>query len=196
MIRRPSFERRPETTTRVNHQIRIPKVRVIGPEGEQLGIMSPEEGRRIAETRGLDLVEVAADARPPVCKILNYDKYRYEQSKKKTAAKAERVEMKTIRLRPATDDHDRDTKLRQVGKFLAKGNKVKLEMAMRGRERSYTYRWVQQLNEIVSHLGPQAKVISPPRAEGRFISMVLEPLAVATPPPAAAAPAARAAQPA
>jgi len=187
VIRRQSFERRPETnTTRINHHIRIAKVRVIGAEGEQLGIMSPEEGRRLAEARGLDLVEVAADARPPVCKILNYDKYRYEQSKKKTAAKAERVEMKTIRLRPATDEHDRDTKLRQVGKFLAKGNKVKLEMAMRGRERSYTYRWVQQLNEIVKHLTAQAKVISPPRAEGRFISLVLEPIAL-TPPPAAAA---------
>jgi translation initiation factor IF-3 len=163
---------------------------VIGAEGEQLGIMSPEEGRRIAETSGLDLVEVAADARPPVCKILNYDKYRYEQSKKKAASKSDRVELKTIRLRPATDEHDRETKLKQVGKFLAKGNKVKLEMAMRGRERSYTYRWVQQLNEIASHLLTQAKIISPPRAEGRFISLVLEPLAVVVPVVAAPKPAA------
>src|SRR4051812_20499235 len=97
LIRKPPFERRPDTQ-RINHQIRIPKIRVIGPEGEQLGIMSPEEGRLIAEGHSLDLVEVAADARPPVCKILNYDKYRYEQSKKKSSAKSDRVELKTIRL--------------------------------------------------------------------------------------------------
>ena len=114
--------------------------------------MSPEEGRRVAEGHGLDLVEVASDARPPVCKILNYDKYRYEQSKKKSASKSDRVEVKTIRLRPRTDEHDLETKTRQIIKFLGKGYKVKIEMAMRGRERSYMGRWVQQMKQIAGSL--------------------------------------------
>jgi translation initiation factor IF-3 len=150
---------------------------VIGPEGEQLGIMTPQEGRRIAESHGLDLVEVAAEARPPVCKILNYDKYRYEQSKRKAASKSDRVEVKIIRMRPRTDDHDLDTKLKQVLKFLAKGHKVKLEMAMRGRERAYIGRWVAQLNEIAAGLAEHGKVTSPARPDGRMVGLLIEPLA-------------------
>ncbi|RYF06607.1 MAG: translation initiation factor IF-3, partial [Deltaproteobacteria bacterium] len=122
----------------MNQHIRIPQVRVIGPEGEQLGVMSSDEGRRVATQHGLDLVEVASEARPPVCKILNYDKYRYEQAKRKAQSKTDRPELKTIRMRPRTDEHDLATKLKQVHKFLAKGSKVRLEMAMRGRERAYT----------------------------------------------------------
>ncbi len=139
--------------------------------------MSPDEGRKVAESHSLDLVEVASDARPPVCKILNYDKYRYEQAKKKTTNKSDRVELKTIRLRPRTDEHDLETKLKQVEKFLAKGNKVRLEMAMRGRERAYTGRWAAQLNDIAKHLSDNAKITSTPRAEGRIISMMVEPVA-------------------
>jgi translation initiation factor IF-3 len=185
LIRRPPFERRPETNTqRINHQIRIPQIRVIGPEGEQLGIMSPQEGRRIAEGHGLDLVEVAADARPPVCKILNYDKYRYEQSKRKSASKSDRVEVKIIRMRPRTDEHDLDTKLRKVKEFLAKGHKVKLEMAMRGRERAYIGRWVAQLNEIAAGLVEHGKVSSPARPDGRMVGLLIEPVLA----PAAASP--------
>jgi translation initiation factor IF-3 len=176
MIRGSPFERRPDTQ-RINQHIRIAKIRVIGPEGEQLGVMTPEEGRKIARDHSLDLVEVASEARPPVCKILNYDRYRYEQAKKKTASKSDRVELKTIRMRPRTDEHDLTTKLKQVEKFLAKGNKVKLEMAMRGRERAYTGRWAAQLSEIAKHLSENAKITSMPRAEGRIISMMVEPVA-------------------
>ncbi len=180
MIRGSPFERRPETQ-RINQHIRIPRIRVIGHDGAQLGVMTPEEGRKLALQQGLDLVEVASEARPPVCKILNYDKYRYEQAKKKAAGKSDRAELKTIRMRPRTDEHDLETKLKQVEKFLARGSKVKLEMAMRGRERAYTGRWAAQLTDIAKHLSDQAKITSMPRAEGRIISMMVEPAVMPTP---------------
>lgn len=160
---------------RVNHQIRFPQIRVIGAEGEQLGIMSPDEAREAAAAEGLDLVEVAPQARPPVCRIMDYGKYRYEQSKKASAAKAARVEVKMITLRPKTDTHDLETKLTKVRKFLEKGDRVKFVMRLRGRERAHMDLWFAKLREILSMISDVCVVTQPPQEEGRTITASVEP---------------------
>ncbi len=167
-----------EQTHRVNREIRISPILVIGPDGEKMGIMSADEARAKAEEFGLDLVEVAANVRPPVCRIMDFGKFRYELSKKKTAGSASKIEMKTLRFRPSTDDHDLDNKLKNADKFLVKGHKVKLVMRMRGRERAYTNRWVDDMNDILKALNarhePGIRVVDHPRNEGRQITAVVE----------------------
>lgn len=162
---------------RINHQIRIPQIRVIGPEGDQLGIMSPDEAREIAQEAGFDLVEVAPTAKPPVCRIMDYGKFRYEQSKKASASRASRVELKTLRMRPKTDTHDIETILRRAREFLEKGDRVKFVMRMRGREQAHTDLWIQKLNEVVKALSDIAAVTQTPRLEGRMITATVEPTA-------------------
>jgi len=159
---------------RVNHQIRVPQIRVIGPEGAQLGIMSPRDALEIARDSGLDLVEVAPRARPPVCRILDYGKFRYEQSKK-SSAKSTKVSVKEVRLRPKTDTHDLETKLKRATTFLSKGDRVKLVMRMRGRELAHTGLWVEKVREFIQALGDIAIVVAHPRNEGRAISAMIEP---------------------
>lgn len=161
-------------THRVNHQIRIAQIRVIGAEGDQLGIMTPEEARRVAQESGLDLVEVAPKARPPVCRIMDYGKFRYDQSKKKDHSKQTIV--KTITLRPKTDDHDLGTKLRQASKFLGQGNKVRFVMRMRGRERAHVGLWVDKLRKIIARMDQGTyNVAQTPRPEGRAVVAMLDP---------------------
>lgn len=165
---------RPEGQHRVNHQIKISQIRVIDPDGNQLGIMTPSEARKIAAEHGLDLVEVAPKARPPVCRIMDYGKFRYDQSKKKDHSK--QTIIKTITLRPKTDEHDLETKLSQASKFLAKGNKVKFVMRMRGRERAHTGLWVEKLRKIIARMEEGTyTVIAAPRAEGRAITAMVDP---------------------
>lgn len=164
----------PRHEHRINDQIRVPKIRVVDEDGDQLGVMTPERGRLIARDRGLDLVEVAPNARPPVCRVLDYGRFRYEQAKKKD--KGHQSQLKTIRLRPKIDDHDLDTKLRRVKRFLKKGDKVRLVMRLRGRERALTHRWREQLREIVDRLGDKAEMQAPPQSEGRAVSVTLEPV--------------------
>lgn len=167
---------RPSTTAehRVNHQIRFSQVRIIDPDGNQLGIMTPDEARRLADEHGLDLVEVAPNARPPVCRIMDYGKFRYDQSKKKDHSK--QTVVKTITLRPKTDAHDLETKLIQAGKFLEKGNKVRFVMRMRGRERAHTGLWVTKLQTIIGQMDPTTYTLaSPPRSEGRAIVAMVDP---------------------
>lgn len=161
---------------RVNHQIRIPQVLVIGPEGEKLGAMSPEEAMAIANENGLDLVEVAPTARPPVCRVMDYGKFRYEQAKKAASSKTTRVDLKELRLRPKTDAHDKDTVIRKAKDFLSKGDRVRLVMRMRGREQSHTDLWLQKMREIVAEFKDCASVTQPPRIEGRMITASLEPM--------------------
>jgi len=147
---------------------------VIDPEGNQLGIMTPDEGRRFAEERGLDLVEVAPQARPPVCRVMDYGKFRYDQSKKKDHSK--QTVVKTITLRPKTDQHDLGTKLRQATKFLNDGNKVRFVMRMRGRERAHMGLWVEKLNTIIAAMEEGTYTIAQrPRPEGRAIIAMLDP---------------------
>ena len=129
---------------RVNREIRFPTIRVIGAEGEQLGIMTPDEAREIADRDGMDLVGVAPEARPPVCKIMDYGRFRYNESKRNKPQKTAKT--KTIKLRPKTDDHDLEFKLNMARKFLAAGDRVKFVMRLRGRENAYIDRWVEILN--------------------------------------------------
>jgi len=160
-------------TTRVNERIRVREVRVIGADGEQLGVMPPEDAIAIAREGGLDLVEVAANSRPPVCRIMDYGKYKYEQKKKAASKKSHSASLKEVKLRPGTDQHDLNFKLNNARKFLMEGDKVKVTVMFRGREMVHTYRGREQLDEVLKQLGPIAKLESAPRMEGRFMSMIL-----------------------
>lgn len=179
--RRRNQYQRDDDAHRANKEIRISPIRVIDPDGEQLGVMSADEGREKAAEYGLDLVEVAPKARPPVCRIMDYGKFKYEQSKKKSNSNASKVELKTVRFRPNTGDHDLDTKLNNAQRFLKKGNKVKLVMRMRGRERAYTNRWVDYMHEVLERLeddyGEELHVLNRPKSEqdGRQVTVVVEP---------------------
>ncbi len=141
--------------------------------------MTPDEAREKAEEFGLDLVEVAPKARPPVCRIMDYGKYQYEQSKKKSASRSNRVQLKTVQFRPNTDDHDLEVKLKRAKRFISKGNQVKFVVRMRGRERAYSDRWVEQLGELIEEFQEEydtdIKVVSRPRAEGWRIQAIVEP---------------------
>ena len=148
-------------------------MRVIGPEGEQLGILHPDEGRRIAAENGLDLVEVAPEARPPVCKIMDYGKYRYEISKRTKPQKT--AKLKTIKLRPKTDDHDLMTKFNLARKFLAGGDRVKFVMRLRGREAAYIDRWCKMLSEELATLEDAGNLSLQPQREGRAVVAQIDP---------------------
>lgn len=135
--------------------------------------MSPEQAMEIAKEDGLDLVEVAANSRPPVCRIMDYGKFKYEQKKKASSKKSHSASLKEVKLRPGTDQHDLNFKLANARKFLMEGDKVKVTVMFRGREMVHTYRGREQLDAVLAQLGPIAKVESTPRMEGRFMSMIL-----------------------
>jgi translation initiation factor IF-3 len=158
---------------RVNREIRFPSIRIIGADGEQLGIMSPEEGRTLAEERGLDLVEVAPEARPPVCKIMDYGKFKYEISKRTKPQKT--AKLKTIKLRPKTDGHDIETKFNLARKFLADGDRVKFVMRLRGREAAYVDRWCTSLSKALELLSDAGAVSLVPQKEGRAVVAQVDP---------------------
>lgn len=145
---------------------------MIGADSEQLGVMAPADAMVLAEEEGLDLVEVAASSRPPVCRIMDYGKYKYEQ-KKKAGKPAHSATLKEIKLRPGTDQHDLNFKLNNVRRFLMDGDKVKVTVMFRGREMVHTARGRVQLQEVIRQLGAIAKMENPPRMEGRFMSMIL-----------------------
>jgi len=148
---------------------------VIGENAEQLGIMTPEDALEKARAVGLDLVEVAATSRPPVCRIMDYGRYKYEQKKKRTgkSKQAHAASLKEIKLRPGTDMHDLTFKLNNARRFLMDGDKVKVTVMFRGREMVHTYRGRAQLKQVIELLGPIAKMENAPRMEGRFMSMIL-----------------------
>jgi len=148
---------------------------VIGSGGEQLGVMAPEDAVRRAEEEGLDLVEVAPNSNPPVCRIMDYGRYKYEQKKKSGKSKGHAASLKEVKLRPRTDQHDLDFKLRNARRFLMEGDKVKVTVMFRGREIVHTALGRQQLDKVREILGPLASVENPPRMEGRFLSMILVP---------------------
>lgn len=158
----------------MNEQIRVREVRVIGENSEQLGVMAPEEALVRARDVGLDLVEVAATSRPPVCRIMDYGRYKYEQKKKKSSGRSSHTaSLKEIKLRPGTDDHDLSFKLNNARRFLMEGDKVKVTVMFRGREMVHKGRGREQLDKVRSLLEPIAKLENPPRMEGRFMSMIL-----------------------
>lgn len=150
---------------------------MINPEGEQLGILPIQEALETARTLGLDLVEVAPEARPPVCRIMNYGKYRYEQSKKTREAKKKQtvILIKEIKLRPKTEDHDFQFKARHAERFLKEGNKTKVTMMFRGREMVHIERGKVQLDRFAEALKEVAAIEQPPRLEGRNMVMILTP---------------------
>ena len=159
----------------INEQIRDKEVRVIGENGEQLGIMSSREAMRLAQEAELDLVKIAPTAKPPVCKIVDYGKFRYDQIRKeKEARKKQRiVELKEIRLSPNIDTNDLNTKVGAARKFITKGNKVKITLRFRGREMAHMQASKHILDDFAGELTDVAVVEKAPKLEGRSISMVL-----------------------
>jgi len=161
----------------VNKGIRASEVRVIGADGEQIGIMPVSEALRIAEDQTLDLVEVSPDANPPVCKIMDHGKFKYEQTKKKQEAKRKQktTQIKEIKVRPKTDDHDLATKARHIEKFISNNDKVKITLVFRGREVMLREQANAVLEKVVKLTADFAVVEQQPRFEGRVITMLLAP---------------------
>ncbi|MFO7913206.1 MAG: translation initiation factor IF-3 [Desulfotignum sp.] len=161
----------------VNKGIRASEVRVIGADGEQIGIMPVSEALRIAEDQTLDLVEVSPDANPPVCKIMDHGKFKYEQTKKKQEAKRKQktTQIKEIKVRPKTDDHDLATKARHIEKFISNNDKVKITLVFRGREVMLREQANAVLEKVVNLTADFAVVEQQPRFEGRVITMLLAP---------------------
>ena len=159
----------------INEQIRDKEVRLIGADGEQLGIVSSKEAQRLADEAGLDLVKIAPTAKPPVCKIIDYGKYRYEQARKEKEAKKKQktVELKEIRLSPNIDTNDLNTKINSAKKFIEKGNKVKVTLRFRGREMAHMNQSKYILDDFAESLADVAVVEKAPKVEGRSIGMVL-----------------------
>lgn len=168
--------RRPEQGLRINHRIRVPEIRVILDE-EQLGILPTHEALRLAEEKGLDLVEISPRAFPPVCRIMDYGKYKYEEAKKKQQAKkrASTVETKEIKFRPKTEGHDMDFKVKHVRRFLEEGNKVRLAVVFRGREITHPQTGLAVLHRVIERCADISTVEANQNMEGRRMIMVISP---------------------
>jgi translation initiation factor IF-3 len=177
---RPRFDPRAQQRgpqIRINHRIRVPEVRVIGADGGMLGVMTTSEALRAANELGLDLVEVNPKAEPPVCKLLDFGKYKYEEKKKAREAKRKQttVDIKEIKLRPKTDQHDMDFKVRQARRFLETGNKVKFTVRFRGREITHPEKAQEQLDVIIKEIEDIANVEVRPMMEGRTMTLLVAP---------------------
>ena len=159
----------------INEQIRDREVRLIGPDGEQIGVVSSREAQKIADEAGLDLVKIAPNAKPPVCKVIDYGKYRYDLARKEKDAKKKQktVELKEIRLSPNIDTNDLNTKMNAAKKVLAKGNKVKITLRFSGREMAHMNSSKHILDDLAEQLSDIAVVEKAPKIEGRSIGMVL-----------------------
>jgi len=162
---------------RVNEDIRVPQVRLIDQDGEMIGVMSARDALLRAYDVGLDLLEISPNAVPPVCKILDYGKYKYEQQKKANEARKRQkvVELKEIKVRPNIDDHDYGVKMRQMKEFIEEGDKVKVTLRFRGREMAHQDLGIKVLDRIRVELAELTKVESMPRLENRQMIMVLAP---------------------
>jgi translation initiation factor IF-3 len=173
------FDRRPpeRDQTRINERIRVPEVRVIGEDGQQIGVMRTEEALRYAQERDLDLVEVAPDARPPVTRILDYSKYKYEQAQKQKAARKhqQQITIREIKFRPKIAQNDYDTKKGHVTRFLKRKDKVKITIMFRGREVTHPERGQQLLERLAEELKDLAIVEQRPNLDGRNMTMMLGP---------------------
>ena len=162
---------------RINHFIKNPEVRVIGAEGEQLGILKTSEAIRQAREIGYDLVEVAPTADPPVCRIMDYGKFKYEQSKKEHRMRLNQksTQVKEVKFRPRTDKHDMETKVRQIRDFLEEGNETKVTVMFRGREMANQELGFKAIQKVIEELKGAGNIESPPRMEGRNLYMVVAP---------------------
>jgi len=162
---------------RVNDQIDVEKVRVIDADGEMVGVISVKEGVELAYEVGMDLVEVSPHADPPVCKILDHGKFKYEAQKKANEARKKQkvIEVKEIKMRPGIDEHDYQVKMRAVRKFLENGDKVKMTIRFRGREMAHQNLGMKVLDRVREDLGEDIKVEQFPKTEGRLMTMVMAP---------------------
>jgi translation initiation factor IF-3 len=162
---------------RINDEIGVLRVRLVDERGEMVGIVQRNEALAMAADAGLDLVEIAPNADPPVCKILDYGKYKYEEQKKKNEARKKQkvIEVKEIKLRPSIDDHDYEVKMRSMNKFIEEGDKVKVTMRFRGRELAHQELGMNVLMRVKDDLDEVAKVEQFPRMEGRQMTMVISP---------------------
>ncbi|MBT3359804.1 MAG: translation initiation factor IF-3 [Rhodospirillales bacterium] len=175
---RPPFNQPPNRKgPRVNDNIVAPSIRVIDADGEMIGVLSVAEGMEMAAEAGLDLVEIAPNSDPPVCKVLDYGKFKYlEQKKQNEARKKQKViEVKEIKMRPGIDEHDYQTKMRNMNKFLGNGDKVKVTIRFRGREMAHQNLGVKVLQRVQADVEEIAKVEQFPRTEGRLMTMVIVP---------------------
>jgi translation initiation factor IF-3 len=154
---------------RVNYQIRVPKVRLIGADGEQVGIVSTQEAMSRAESAGLDLIEIAPNAEPPVCRIIDYGKFKYEQGKKEKESRKKQavIHVKEIRFRPKIEEHDFEFKMKHARKFIEDGDKVKVTLTFRGREMVHQEFGQAVVKRMIEQLSDIAKTERPPQMEGR-----------------------------
>ena len=182
--RTPAIARRPhnappqrETGPRVNDRIRGGEIRLIGADGENVGVVSPARALQMAEDAGLDLVEISPNAEPPVCKIMDFGKFKYETQKREGEARKKQkiIEIKEIKFRPGTDIHDYDVKMRSVLKFLDEGDKVKVTLRFRGRELAHQDLGLALLQRVAVDVGENGKVEQLPRLEGKQMVMMIGP---------------------
>ena len=174
------FDRRPpeRDTTRINERIRIPEVRLIDENGEQVGVVPIEEALARAREHDLDLVEIAPTAKPPVCRILDYSKYKYEQEQRRKAARRhqQQVTVREMKLRPKIATHDYETKKGHILRFLRQNDKVKVTIMFRGREQAHPERGEALLRKLAAELGELSSIEQQPNQEGRNMTMLLAPL--------------------
>ncbi|MEL7012047.1 MAG: translation initiation factor IF-3 [Pseudomonadota bacterium] len=178
MARRPhNAPPQRETGPRVNDRIRGSDIRLIGAEGENIGVVSPERAMALAEAAELDLVEISPNANPPVCKIMDYGKYKYEQQKRESEARKKQkiIEVKEVKFRPNTDTHDYDVKMRNVTRFLENGDKVKVTLRFRGREMAHQDLGRDLLHRVADDIEGLGKVENMPKMEGRQMIMIIAP---------------------
>ncbi|QQA44962.1 translation initiation factor IF-3 [Pelagovum pacificum] len=166
-----------DTGPRVNDRIRAPEIRLIGAEGENVGVISPARAMQMAEEAGLDLVEISPNADPPVCKIMDFGKFKYEQQKRESEArkKQKTIEVKEVKFRPNTDVHDYEVKMKNVFKFLENGDKVKVTLRFRGREMAHQDLGRNLLERVADDVKEIGKVENMPKMEGRQMVMMIGP---------------------
>ena len=167
-----------DTGPRVNDRVRATEIRLIGAEGENVGVVSPLEGMRLVDEAGLDLVEISPNALPPVCKIMDFGKFKYEQQKRESEARKKQkiIEIKEVKFRPNTDTHDYSVKMRNVFKFLENGDKVKVTLRFRGREMAHQNLGRELLERVAEDTKEVGKVENFPKMEGRQMIMLIGPV--------------------
>ena len=179
IARRPHNAPPPQRDTgpRINERIRAPEIRLIGAEGENVGVVTPARALAMAAELGLDLVEISPTAVPPVCKIMDFGKFKYEQQKKEAEARKKQkiIEIKEIKFRPGTDTHDYDVKMRSVKKFLGEGDKVKVTLRFRGREMAHQELGLELLKRVAADVEEIGKIENMPKLEGRQMVMMIGP---------------------
>jgi translation initiation factor IF-3 len=176
-LKNPNFKNHKKDFHRINTQIKSEEVRVLLEDGEQLGVMKTSEAINIAKDRKMDLVEIAPNNKPPVCKIIDYGKFKYQEQKKKNEAKKKQkvIETKEIKIRPGTGEHDYQVKIRSANKFIKEGNRVKFSLRFKGREMEHSNLGIEMLNRVKDDMQELIRVEMEPKIEGRQAFLVIAP---------------------